>query len=55
MASIGSALKRWRFSPPDALAVGMDPSAMTFGLAGLLAAAAALAVRLAHSGLQRLP
>ncbi len=55
MVSISSALKRWRYAPPDALAVGMDPAAMTFGLAGLLAAAAALALRLAHSGLQRLP
>lgn len=55
MTSIGSALRRWRFSPPDALAVGMHPSAMTFGLAGLLAAVAALAIRVAHAGVQRLP
>jgi hypothetical protein len=54
MARIESAYRRLGIPSPDALAFGVDPSALNFGLAGLLAAAAALALNLAQAGIQRL-
>lgn len=54
MARIETAYRRLGLASPDSLAFSLDPSALNFGIAGLLAAAAALALNLAHAGLQRL-
>ncbi|HEV3233864.1 MAG TPA: hypothetical protein VG329_04900 [Candidatus Dormibacteraeota bacterium] len=55
MARIDTAYRRLGLASPDALALGLQPSTLSFGLAGLLAAGAALALSLLQAGFQRLP
>ncbi len=55
MAAIETAYRRLSLVSRRGTTFGIHPSALTFGLTGVLAATAALAFNLAQSGIQRLP